>query len=120
MTLAIDTDDTSGCLMFCRDKNGLATDSVHVDACAGLQVIQVHETELCDEVDDAVFLADLHGHGEVATGLWGEVNVNCLLGINRVALCVIDLNNVELSEKKRKEKGCNLARRFNHPIANII
>lgn len=100
MTLAVDSDNSSSCLVLCCDKDGIATDSVHVDAGAGLEVIQVDEAELCDEVDDAVFLADLHGDGEITAGLWGEVNINSFLGINRVALCMIDLNNVELLEEK--------------------
>lgn len=101
MTLAVDSDNSSSCLVLCCNKDGITTDSVHVDAGAGLQVIQVDEAELCDEVNDAVFLADLHGDGEIATGLWGEVDINGFLGINRVAFCMIDLNNVELLEEKR-------------------
>lgn len=36
LPLPVDPDDTRGGLMWCSDKDGLATDSVHIDAGASL------------------------------------------------------------------------------------
>ena len=47
------------CLMDSGDKNGITTDSVHVDASARLQIIEMDVTKLGDEVDDTVLLTDL-------------------------------------------------------------
>ena len=99
LTLAVDSNDTAGYLVLCSHKDGLATDAVHVDAGAGLEVVEVDEAELCDQEDDAVLLTDLHGNREVAAGLWGEVNINSLLGVDRVSFLMINLDNVKLTMK---------------------
>ena len=41
------------------DKDGLSTDAVHVDTCAGLNVIEVHIAKLGDEVDHIILGAHL-------------------------------------------------------------
>lgn len=56
-------------LVLSRDEDGLAGDAVHVDACAGLEVVEVDKAVLGDEVDDAVLLRNLNGDGEVVRGL---------------------------------------------------
>ena len=38
-----------------RDKDGVATDAVHVDARAGLQVVQVDISKFGNKVNDIVF-----------------------------------------------------------------
>lgn len=43
-----------------RDKNGLPTDSVHVDTGSSLQVIQVDVAIFSNEEDDILFGTDLH------------------------------------------------------------
>lgn len=40
-------------------KDGLCTDSIHVDAHSGLQVIQVNVTVLCDQIDDTMLTTNL-------------------------------------------------------------
>ena len=46
--------------MHSSHKDGFPTDSVHVDACACLQVVQVEVAKLGDEVDDIILGAHLH------------------------------------------------------------
>ena len=41
LSLSVDPDDAWGGFMWSRDKDGLSTDAVHVDAGSCLQVIQV-------------------------------------------------------------------------------
>lgn len=41
------------------DKDGFATDSVHVDAGASFEIIQMDVAIFCDQEDDVVLLADL-------------------------------------------------------------
>lgn len=40
-------------------KDGLCTDSVHVDAHSRLQVIQVNVTVLCDQIYDSMLVTNL-------------------------------------------------------------
>ncbi|KAI3480029.1 hypothetical protein L1887_57805 [Cichorium endivia] len=96
LTLAVDADDAAGGFVLCGDKDGVAGDAVHVDAGAGLEVVEVDEAVLCDEVDDAVALADLHCDGEVVGGLWREEDVDGLLCEGGLAVLVVDLDDVEL------------------------
>ena len=59
LSLAIDAHNAVRRLMHRGDKNGVAADSVHVDASARLQVVEMDVAKLGDEVDDTIFLADL-------------------------------------------------------------
>ena len=59
MSLSVDTNDTAAGLMDSSDKDGLSTDAVHVDTCAGLNVIEVHIAKLGDEVDHIILGAHL-------------------------------------------------------------
>ena len=54
----------------------------------------MNEAVLRDEVDDAMFLGDLHGHGEVVCRLWREVHVNGLLRKGRIRRGVINLDDM--------------------------
>jgi hypothetical protein len=77
-------------------EDRFARNPVHVDARARLDVVEVNKAELCDEVDDAMLLGDLHGHWEVGSGFGGEVDVDRLLRERWVGGLVVDLDNVEL------------------------
>lgn len=59
LSFPIDSNDSRCSFMGCSHKNGLATYSVHVDAGAGLQVIQMNVTVFSDEKDDIMFGAHL-------------------------------------------------------------
>ncbi len=96
LTLAVDTNDTAGRLVLCSDKDGVARDAVHVDASAALEIVEVNEAVLCDEVDNTVTLADLHGNGEVVGGLGWEEDIDGLFGESGLAILVVDLYNVKL------------------------
>lgn len=41
------------------NENGLCTDSVHVYAHSGLQVVQVNVAVLCDQIDYTMLVANL-------------------------------------------------------------
>lgn len=84
--------------MLGRSKDSLARDSVHVDADARLQVVEMNETVLGDEVDDAVLLRDLHRDREIVGSLRREENVDGLLRERRVWQGMIDLDDMELCD----------------------
>lgn len=44
-----------------RHKDGLCTDSIHVDTHSRLQVVQVNVTVLCYQINDAVLATNLRG-----------------------------------------------------------
>jgi hypothetical protein len=79
-----------------RRKDSFARDSVHIDADARLEVVEVDETVLGDEVDDAVLLRDLHRDGEIVGSLGREEDIDSFLGEGRVWEGVVDFNDVEL------------------------
>lgn len=89
--------------MLRSNEDGLAGDSIHVEADARLEVVQVDEAVLGDEVDDAVLLGHLHGHGEIVRCLSGEEDVDCLLGEHRVRGIVVDFDNVELMTQEERK-----------------
>lgn len=41
------------------DEYGVTTDAVHVDTCAGLEVVQVDVTKFGNKIDDIIFWAGL-------------------------------------------------------------
>lgn len=54
LALLVNTDETLRCLVFSRNEDGFARDSIHVDAGTGFEVVQMDETIFGDEIDDAV------------------------------------------------------------------
>lgn len=60
LSFPVDSNDPSSGLVGRRDKNGLPTDSVHVDTGSSLQVIQVDVAIFSNEEDDILFGTDLH------------------------------------------------------------
>ena len=59
LSLPVDADDPGCCLVRGGDKDGVATDAVHIDACTCLDVVQVDVAVLGDHVDHIVFGANL-------------------------------------------------------------
>ena len=86
----------AGALMLSSHEDGLARYPVHVDAGAGLQVVEMDEAVLRHEIDDAVLLRYLHCDREVIRGFRREIDVNGLLRERRVGGCVVDFHNVKL------------------------
>ena len=85
--------------MFGGDEDGLARDAVHIDACTRLEVVEMDEAVLGDKVDDTVLFRHLHGDGEVIRCLRREVDINVLLRKRRIRRLVIDLDNVQLTQR---------------------
>ena len=54
LPLPVDTDDAVCWLMLSSDKDGISTDSVHVNAGPGLDIVQVDIAVLSDQVHHAV------------------------------------------------------------------
>lgn len=96
LTLAVHTDNTAQQLVLGGSEDGLARNSVHVDARARLEVVQVDEAKLGDEVDDAVLLRHLHRDGKVVCRLGREEDIDGLLLERRVGRLVPDLHDVQL------------------------
>ena len=59
LSFSVDTNDSTSSFMRSSYKDCVATDSVHVDACSGLNVVQVNITVLGDQIDDVIFRANL-------------------------------------------------------------
>lgn len=94
LTLLVDTNDTIRGFVFSRYEDCLARNSVHVNADTALEIVEVNETVLGDQIDDSVFLRDLHRYREVVVGFWREVYVDSLLGERRVWVGVVNLDDV--------------------------
>ena len=54
LSFSIDSYDAAGGLVDGGDKDGVAADPVHVDACTGLQVVQVDISKFGNKVNDIV------------------------------------------------------------------
>lgn len=91
--------------MLAGHEDGLAGNTVHVDASTGLEVVEVDETVLGREVDDAMSLRDLHSDGEVVRGLRWEVNIDGFLRKWRVGGLMIDLYDMKLSFMTRRSQN---------------
>ena len=101
LALLVDTNDSVRALMLSSDEDGLARDTVHVDARARLEVVDMDEAVLGDEVDDAVLLRDLHSYWEIVCCLWREEHVNSLLLEYRISCLVVDFNNMKLQKAEQ-------------------
>ena len=96
LTLLVHTNDTMRSLVFSRDEDCLAGNSVHVDARARFEVVEVDEAVFCDQVDNSVLFRDLHCNREIIRRLWREVDVDLLFGEHGIGGLVVDLYNVKL------------------------
>ena len=54
MSLSVNSDDAGAGLVGCRDEDRISGNAVHVDAGAGLQVVQMNIPVLGDQVNDVV------------------------------------------------------------------
>lgn len=59
LTLPVDANDPTSSIMRSSNKDGVSTDSVHVDTCTALNVIQMDIAILGDEKDDAMLFTHL-------------------------------------------------------------
>jgi hypothetical protein len=82
--------------MLCSHEDGLARDTVHVDASTGFEVVEVNEAMFCREIDDTVLFRNLRNNWEVICSPRWEVNINGLLGEWRIGSGMIDFDNVQL------------------------
>ena len=96
LTLLVDADNTVRRLMLRRDEDGLTRNSVHIEACSRLEIVEMDETIFRDQVDDTVLLGHLHRDGEVIRGLRWEVDVDSLLGEWWVGGLVVNLDDMQL------------------------
>ena len=96
LTLLIHADDTMRSLMFGRDEDGLAGDSVHVDTCARFEVVKVDEAVFCDQVDNSVLFRDLHRNREIVRRLWRKIDVDLFFGEHGIWGLMVDLYNMKL------------------------
>lgn len=96
LALAVHAENAVRGLVVGRGEDRLAGDAVHVDAGARFEVVQVDETVLGREIDDAVLLGDLHGDREVVGCLGRKVDIDSLLRERRVGRLVINLDDVKL------------------------
>lgn len=126
LSLLVDSDNARGGFVRGGDKDGLCTDPVHVDADSRLQVIQVNVAILCDQIDDAVLIANLgrmirderfyqlptlvyhrssrrphlHSYRKVRLGLWRKEHIHCFLSEWLVSCSwLTNFNDVQLEEE---------------------
>lgn len=96
LSLPVDSNDTVRSLKFGSSENRLSRDSVHVYTLSRLDLIQVDETEFCDEVDDTVFGGDLHSDREIVCRFGREEYIDGFLLEGWVGSLVTNLDYVEL------------------------
>ena len=106
LTLLVYTDDTMRSLVFSRDEDCLAGDSVHVDTGARFEIIEMNEAVFRDEVDNSVLFRDLHRDREIVRRLWREVNVNLLFCEHGVWGLMVDLYDVKLNGRDHQFRVC--------------
>ena len=59
LSLPVDANDSTASIMWSSNKDGVSTDSVHVDTCTGLNVVQMNIAIFSDEKDDAMLFTHL-------------------------------------------------------------
>ena len=59
LSFPVDADDPGRSLVWSRDEDCVATDTVHVDTRTRLDVVQMNVAILCDDVDHVVFVTNL-------------------------------------------------------------
>lgn len=82
--------------MFGSDKDGFIADSIHVNGGTSFKVIKMDITTPGDHINDAVFVADLHGDWEIILVLWREIDLGSLFLKGRIAFLMIDFNDLKL------------------------
>lgn len=60
LSLAVDSNYARRGIMWRCHKDCISTDSIHVYTGSGLNVIQVNVSIFCNQVDDIIFLTNLH------------------------------------------------------------
>jgi hypothetical protein len=59
------------------------------------------KSELCDDKDDSIFMADLHSNREIVGSLRGEKDFDSLLLEGRISFLVVNFNNLKLQSRRR-------------------
>ena len=77
--LPVDGVKASNARCRCSQKDGVWTDAVPVDCCGCLQVIHKQQTELGDDIHQAILVTDLHGNWKVISELRWEEQLSILL-----------------------------------------
>jgi hypothetical protein len=90
--------------MLSSDKDSVTANSVHVNASARLEIIKMNEPVFCDNKDDSIFMADLHGNREVIDSFRREKDFDGLLLERRISFLVVNFNNLKLQRKKKRLK----------------
>ena len=82
--------------MLCSHEEGLARDTVHVDASTGFEVVEVNKAVFCHKIDNTMLFGNLHSDWEVVYSFWWEVNIDSLLGEWRIRSGMVNFDNVQL------------------------
>ena len=96
LTFAIDANDTTRRLVICCDEDCLAGNTVHVNANASFEIVEVNESVLGDEEDDAVPSRDLHCDREIVGRFGREEDIDGFLLERRVVWIMINLDDMQL------------------------
>lgn len=80
LSLVVDANNTISCLVLHCHKDGLARDTIHIDASTRLKVVEMYKTIFCYEINDTMFLGYLHGNWEVVCDFRQEADINGFLG----------------------------------------
>ena len=78
--LTVYVNDAVGRVVVCGDKNSLRRNTVHVDTGTRFEVIEVDEAIFSDEVNNSMFLRNLHGDWKIVDCLRQEIDIHVLLG----------------------------------------
>lgn len=63
LSLPVHSYNTVRRLMYSSGENGLTTDTVHVNTCPTLQIVEMDVAKLCDHIRNAKLFAYLIWHG---------------------------------------------------------
>lgn len=90
----VDGNDTRSRLLICSDKDRVATNTVHVEAHACFQIIDVDKAHLCHKIDDTVLFSHLQSHREIGRCFWRKEDFNGFFLKRRVVFWMIDFNDL--------------------------
>lgn len=87
LSFSVDANNSASRFIRCSDKNGIGTDTIHVDAGAGLNVIEMNVAILGNKINNVVLGRHLHGYGKVALSFGGKEDINLFLCVGLISSC---------------------------------
>lgn len=87
LSFSVNANNSASRFIRCSDKDRIGTDTIHVDACAGLNVIEMDVAILGNKINNVVFGGHLHGYGKVALRFGRKEDINLFLCVGLISSC---------------------------------